>query len=158
MSETALLVLPHGGLFAVMRSEIDDEALHPADLLRLTSGDILLTYGNRSGPYRIEGKISRDEGRSWLDVQLAFSGHLYGYHVDEARSTDLGYPSSAPVGAPGSGQIVTMYYYNPAFDRSAHWWQGVGSSYYCLAGYRAIAVIWSEQELMSAVERCVSRP
>ena len=57
---------------------------HPADLVRLSNGDILLTYGNRNPPYRIEGRISRDGGRSWLDCLLTFSGHLYGYAVEES--------------------------------------------------------------------------
>jgi hypothetical protein len=174
MNETALLPLDGGDLLAVMRGEGSGDALysthssdggftwseprqitgprqHPADLLLLTNGAVLLTYGNRNPPYRIEGRISRDGGRTWLATVLAFSGHLYGYNVEQPRTTDLGYPSNARVGGVDAGQIVTMYYYSPAIPLAANWRQREGSYLYAPAGYRAIAITWREQELISRV-------
>ena len=110
--ETALVALPDGDLLAILRGSDAEQALwsarsanggatwsepvqiaprfhHPADLLPLCNGDLLLTYGNRTPPYRIEGRISRDSGRSWLDCLLTFSGHLYGYTDAGPRPYDL---------------------------------------------------------------------
>jgi len=179
MDETALLALPNGDLLAVLRDIEDEEALHsayssdggftwsepqqitgarqhPADLLLLTNGDVLLTYGNRNPPYRIEGRLSRDGGRTWLNCLLAFSGHLYGYHVEVPRATDLGYPSSALADGQGLGQVVTMYYYNPSINRSAHWRDTAGSPIYLSDEYRAIAVVWNEKELITAIDRSMT--
>ena len=112
MNETALIVLPDGDLLAVFRddsaqglhsarsqdggltwsppTQVTQARQHPADLVHLSNGDILLTYGNRNPPHRIEGRISRDGGHSWLNCLLTFSGHLYGYTAEETRRTDLG--------------------------------------------------------------------
>ena len=115
--ETGLLALPAGELLAFMRGNKPGDFLaltrstdggytwsepvpvtgtrqHPADLTLLSDGSILLSYGNRNPPYRIEGRVSRDGGQTWLDVVLAFSGPLYGYNVTAPRPNDLGYPSS----------------------------------------------------------------
>ena len=127
---------------------------HPADLILLANGDVLLTYGNRNPPYRIEGRISRDGGQSWLAPLLTFSGHLYGYNVDAPRPTDLGYPSSAVVrrgSEPGQG--VTMYYYNPSLNKDATWQKREREARYLAQNYYAIAVTWSEEELIRAVDR-----
>ena len=170
-NETALIVLPEGDLLAVQRddtaqalhstrsqdggltwsptTQITQARQHPADLLRLSNGDILLTYGNRNPPYRIEGRISRDGGRSWLDCLLTFSGHLYGYTVEESRRTDLGYPSS--VVRDGSGQGITMYYYNPSMRLATDGWQRAGNPLYQHENYYAIGVTWQEEELIAAV-------
>ncbi len=171
-NETALIALPGGDLLAVMRDDgvqglhcvhshdggftwsdpiqITQARQHPADLVLLSNGDILLTYGNRNPPYRIEGRISRDRGRSWLDCLLTFSGHLYGYTTEESRRTDLGYPSSV---VRGNGQGVTMYYYNPSMRLADDSRQRAGNSFYQHQNYRAVAVTWKEDELLSAVAR-----
>ena len=168
MGETALLALPDGDVLAVMRESPDQQALyttrssdggftwsepvqitnarqHPGDLILLANGDILLAYGNRNPPYRIEGRISRDGGRSWLDCLLTFSGHLYGYTVNAPRTTDLGYPSSVVRG----GQGITMYYYTPSIARKG-WTTHLAQDYY------AVAVTWDEAELVAAVDQAVT--
>ena len=134
---------------------ITERYQHPADLTLLANGDVLLTYGNRTPPYRVEGRISRDGGRSWLDVLLAFSGHLYGYTVEAPRPTDLGYPSNVVLRGAGPGQGLTMYYYNPSLNQPASWRQRVGEARYLARDYCAVAVSWSEEELLGAVERAV---
>ena len=176
-NETALIVLPEGDLLAVLRddtagalhsvrsqdggltwsppTQITQPRQHPADLVRLSTGDILLTYGNRNPPHRIEGRISRDGGRSWLACLLTFSGHLYGYTVKESRRTDLGYPSSVVHGAGGNRTGVTMYYYNPSMRRAADARQRAGNPLYGHENYCAVAVTWQEEELLAAVESAV---
>lgn len=173
MNETALIVLPEGDVLAVMRGEDREQALHvtrstdggytwstpvqvtgprqhPADLVRLRNGALLLTYGNRNPPYRIEGRVSRDGGRTWLDCLLTFSGHLYGYNVDAPRRSDLGYPSS--VVQTGSGQGVTLYYYNPAINKPIQWEAPDREQLYLARDYYAIAVCWDEQALIDQLE------
>ena len=174
-NETALIALPGDDLLAVLRDDgaqglhstlsqdggftwsdpvqITLARQHPADLVRLTNGDILLTYGNRNPPHRVEGRISRDGGRSWLDILLTFSGHLYGYTEEESRRTDLGYPSSV---VRGNGQGVTMYYYNPSMRLAADARQSAGNPLYQQLGYCAVAVTWREEELIAAVEDAIS--
>ena len=174
-NETALIVLSEGDLLAVQRddtaqalhstrsqdggrtwsppTQITQARQHPADMVRLSNGDILLTYGNRNPPHRIEGRISRDRGHSWLDCLLTFSGHLYGYTVEESRRTDLGYPSSV---LRGGGQGFTMYYYNPSMHPAIDAHQRVGNPLYQHIDYCAIAVTWQEEELIAAVENAIS--
>ncbi len=175
MNETALIVLPDGDLLAVLRddtaqalhstrsqdggltwsstTQITQARQHPADLVHLSNGDILLTYGNRNPPHRIEGRISRDGGRSWLDSLLTFSGHLYGYTAEETRRTDLGYPSS--VVRDGS-QGITMYYYNPSMRLAVDARQRASNPLYRHMDYCAVAVTWQEDELIAAVENAIS--
>jgi hypothetical protein len=173
LNETGLLALPDGDLLAVARGDDAEQALwvlrsadagrtwsepvqltgsrqHPADLVQLGNGDVLLTYGNRTPPYRIEGRVSRDGGRSWLDRLLAFSGHLYGYDLDGPRPTDLGYPSNAIVPMPDGRVGVTMYYYNPSLNQPASG-QRAGEPRYLARDYRAVAVTWREDELIAAL-------
>lgn len=176
-NETALIVLSGGDLLAVQRddtaqalhstrsqdggrtwsptTQITRARQHPADMVRLSNGDILLTYGNRNPPHRIEGRISRDSGRSWLDCLLTFSGHLYGYTVEESRRTDLGYPSSVVL---SNGRGVTMYYYNPSMRRAADVRQRAGNPLYRHEDYQAVAVTWQEDELIAAVSDAINGP
>ena len=175
MNETALIVLPDGDLLAVLRddtaqglhstrsqdggltwsstTQITQARQHPADLVHLSNGDILLTYGNRNPPHRIEGRISRDGGRSWLDCLLTFSGHLYGYTAEETRRTDLGYPSSV---VRGGSQGITMYYYNPSMRLAVDARQRASNPLYRHMDYCAVAVTWQEDELIAAVENTIS--
>ena len=175
-NETALIVLSEGDLLAVQRddtaqalhstrsldggltwsptTQITQARQHPADLLRLSNGDILLTYGNRTPPYRIEGRISRDDGRSWLNCLLTFSGHLYGYTKEESRRTDLGYPSSVVRG--GGQGITTMYYYNPSMRLAVDARQRASNPLYRHQDYCAVAITWREDELIAAVENAIS--
>ncbi len=126
-----------------------------ADLVHLSNGDILLTYGNRNPPYRIEGRISRDGGRSWLDLLLTFSGHLYGYTEEESRSTDLGYPSSVVRGG-GNGEGITMYYYNPSMRGRLDARKRAQNFLYFHQNYCAVAITWQEEELIAAVQNAIS--
>lgn len=170
MNETALLVLPNGEVLAVMRGEDQEQALHltrsndggdtwsapsqltgprqhPADLVQLQNGLILLTYGNRNPPYRIEGRISRDGGHTWLDCLLTFSGHLYGYTVEAPRRSDLGYPSTVVQ----NGKGVTMYYYNPAIHKPIQWDTPDKEPLHLARDYYAIAICWDEEALMERI-------
>ena len=172
MNETALLVLPSGDILAVMRGEggpwqglysshsldggttwsdpvqVTGSSQHPGDLVMLSDGSVLLAYGNRNPPYRVEGLVSRDGGHSWLDCLLTFSGALYGYTVEAPRRTDLGYPSSVVLRGAGGGEGLTMYYYNPSLNKPAAWNDRKSEAAYHAHSYYAIAVRWSEAELI----------
>lgn len=172
MNETALLVLPQGDVLAVMRGADQEQALHltrssdggytwsapvqltgsrqhPADLVQLQDGTLLLTYGNRNPPYRIEGRVSRDGGHTWLDCLLAFSGHLYGYNVETPRRSDLGYPSSVV----HNGQGMTIYYYNPAINKPIQWDAPEKEPLHLARDYYAIAVCWDEAALIERLDQ-----
>ncbi len=121
-NETALLALPNGQLIAALRSEkgahlsitaskdkghtwsapmqITRDNEHPADLIALKNGDILLTFGERNAPFGVEAMLSHDGGRTWDDktkVVLA----------NDASNRDCGYPSSVQL---ANGKIATIYY------------------------------------------------
>ncbi len=120
--ETALVSLPGGQVLAAMRSEIGGHLAtsasydggrtwsnaveitrykeHPADLLQLKNGDILLTYGERNKPFGVHAVLSHDRGKTWDEK----SGVVL---ADDAASTDCGYPSSVQL---RNGKIVTIYY------------------------------------------------
>lgn len=72
---------------------------HPAHLLQLADGRILLTYGIRnSGLYGVGARFSADGGETWDAPRFL---------VDFGDAKDGGYPSSAQM---GDGTIVTAYY------------------------------------------------
>jgi hypothetical protein len=121
-NEVSVLPLKGSRLLAVMRSQvgghlagsvssdagrrwsapvqITKDREHPADLLRLSSGQILLTFGQRNKPYGVQAMISNDEGKTWNRherVMLAWDG-------DHA---DIGYPVTVER---GDGKLVTIYY------------------------------------------------
>jgi hypothetical protein len=173
MNETALTVLVDGDILAVMRSEtgaalyatrssdggttwsapqqLTQPGQHPGDLVALADGSLLLAYGNRNAPYRIEGLVSRDGGRTWLDRTLHLSGPLYG--VDGTRQrTDLGYPSSVVVtDADGKRRGVTVYYYNPTMPAVDDVWRRRDNPLFEPAEYMAVAISWLEEELLAAL-------
>ncbi|MEW6237318.1 MAG: sialidase family protein [Candidatus Omnitrophota bacterium] len=79
---------------------ITGQSQHPADLLRLSNGWILLAYGDRSVEAKmIHGVITRDEGRSWdINNDIILSRPVRG---------DFGYPSAVLT---PNGKIAVMYY------------------------------------------------
>ncbi|MCE5250386.1 glycoside hydrolase [bacterium] len=70
---------------------------HPAHLLRLNDGRILLTYGVRWGVHGTCARVSDDEGKTWGEPMMIV---YYG-------GGDGGYPASVQL---GDGTIVTAYY------------------------------------------------
>jgi hypothetical protein len=72
---------------------------HPADLLLLQSGKILLTYGHRMVPHGVRGMISYDEGETW-DTE-----HEITLAADSADN-GCGYPSSVQL---DDGTICTAF-------------------------------------------------
>lgn len=73
---------------------------HPGDLLRLRSGEILLSFGERNKPYGVQALVSSDEGRSW-DEQKRY------LLVTDGDHEDLGYPVTIER---KDGKLVTIYY------------------------------------------------
>ncbi len=121
MNETSLLDLGGGHILAFVRSgdavdhlyraesvnggvtwgRLRDSGItgHPADLLRLRNGHILLTYGYRHAPFGVRATISRDNGETWGDEFIL---------RDDGAGTDLGYPMSIEL---ADGTIFTSYYF-----------------------------------------------
>lgn len=120
-NETALVVLPKNTLLAVMRSDqgacaqslsadggqtwsepetlLDGRRL-PADVIRLKSGRLLMTFGRRVLPYGVEAVLSGDEAGQWdwrTNALLEWN----------STNTDCGYPSSVEW---DDGTIVTLSY------------------------------------------------
>lgn len=121
-NETGILVTSEGRILAAMRSvegryiamissedngrtwsppmRVTNDHEHPADLIELSDGRILMTYGQRNTPRGVEALISSDVGRTWnpeTKVKLA----------EEVKWGDNGYPSSVET---EPGTIVTLYY------------------------------------------------
>ena len=125
--ETTLLYLPSGKLIAMMRYsgnrdsrganlwQADSADLgykwskprnvthpyqHPADLLLLRTGRILLTYGHRLPPFGVRALISNDEGKTWNhDNEIVLTA--------DSASSDCGYPSVIQL---DDGKIFAAYY------------------------------------------------
>ena len=90
-----------GGSSWTCRGPLTLPRQHPAHLLQLSDGRILLVYGIRnSGLYGVGARLSADEGQTWSAPILL---------VDLEDATDGGYPSSVQV---GDGTIMTAYYAN----------------------------------------------
>ena len=120
-NEASLALLPGGKLIAVARTEggalsttessdngfhwsaprtLTRAGQHPADICRLKSGTLLLTYGNRLRPYGVGCLTSHDSGTTW---EYKKRGML----AWDSQSTDCGYPSTVQL---DDGTIVTMFY------------------------------------------------
>ena len=119
--ELCIARLPSGKLVAVLRAtggstslsfssdggrtwsetrRLTEKAEHPADLLVLADGRLLVTFGVRHQPYGVQAMFSRDGGETWSKkkrILLAWDG----------EHGDLGYPVS--IQRP-DGRIVTAYY------------------------------------------------
>jgi hypothetical protein len=72
---------------------------NPPHLLKLTDGQLCLTYGNRAKPFGIFARLSRDAGRTWSKPIILRA---------DGGGRDLGYPRS--VQRP-DGKVVTVYYF-----------------------------------------------
>lgn len=79
---------------------------HPADLIQLSDGRVVCTYGIRH-PYHgtpggVRASFSKDEGETWdLDQDLTIRQDLLNW--------DVGYPESLQL---PDGKVLTVYYYN----------------------------------------------
>jgi hypothetical protein len=126
LNETSLLRLPDGKILAVartragatMQTESADDGrtwsplrpltpvnIHPADLCLLPDGRVLLTLGNRIGPYGVIGIVGDVHGHFDWEQRFAL--------VTDAISADCGYPSSVAL---PDGRAVTLYYATRAKD------------------------------------------
>ncbi len=133
INETAPLVLANGDLLACART-LDDQHLelfrstdhgctwtreqavsgamqHPAHLLTLADGRILLTYGRRGEPFfqGIGYRLSADGGRTWSEPAILLESH----HRTDMKwpHSDGGYPASVPL---DDGRIATAWYSSAA--------------------------------------------
>ena len=146
-NETSLCLLPSGRLLAMLRAETDkvdlwqavssddgrtwstprritDDQEHPADVIVLPGGELLLTYGCRHFPYGFHCRISKDEGDSWiLPERFILSA--------DAITNDCGYPSSVVA---ADGTIVSLYY-------------SIGSRFSPTRGIHALAVRYRLDDL-----------
>ncbi len=137
INETTPLVLANGDLLACART-LGDQHLelfrsadhgrtwqreqavtsamqHPAHLLPLADGRILLSYGRRGTPFfqGIGYRLSADGGRTWSEPRILLESHQrtdmqqpLGLR-NQGRNSDGGYPSSVQL---GDGRIVTVWY------------------------------------------------
>ncbi len=127
LNETTLLRLADGKILAALRSRGTDvwlarssddgktwsatekltpEKVHPADLCLLPDGRVLLTVGNRVGPFGVLGMVGDAQGH--FDWNKRFS------IVSDAVSGDCGYPSNVLL---KDGRVLTVYYATRAKDK-----------------------------------------
>jgi len=132
LNETAPLRLTDGDLIACARTHRDDQPNHeqrlelfrstdngatwqreqpvttpiehPAHLLQLADGRILLTYGDRKAPCGIEVRLSGDGGRTWSPPE-----RIAGFEGDG------GYPATVEL---ADGRLLTAFYAQrtPAYE------------------------------------------
>ena len=79
---------------------------HPPNLIQLSDGRALCTYGYRREPYGIRASFSHDQGRTW-DI-----AHEVVLRTD-GGGRDLGYPSSVEL---PDGSILSAYYFHTESD------------------------------------------
>lgn len=155
-SETGLVSLPSGKIIAMLRGRtstpedniwqaeswdggytwseprpITDSKEHPADIIRLANGRLLLTFSHRQPPHGVRALVSRDEGETWeFDQKIIL--------VAESRNYDCGYPSSVQR---DDGKIFTAYY---AYESLGPWemWRREFP-----VGIHAAGVLYDENDL-----------
>jgi Neuraminidase (sialidase) len=120
-NETGIVRLRNGRLLAALRSEkgghiaisesadqgrtwtqpvqITGDSEHPADLIQLRDGRVLMVFGERNAPRGVHAMISPD-GRAWDKTK-----HIV--LADDAPNGDCGYPSSVEV---DKAKVITLYY------------------------------------------------
>lgn len=150
--ETQVIELPDSRLMAFARmdgekdfglllSESDDKGYNwvrtrkllkpnqwPFDATVLKSGQLLLSYGSRTGPFGAGVILSDDLGKTWNEEGRMLLGW-------DSNGMDTGYPSTVQL---GDGTIVTMYY---AVATAA------------LPGEQAIVVRYTQGQLSEAMSR-----
>lgn len=84
------------GVTWVDEGPLTDHRQHPAHLLRLADGRLLLCYGDRNEK-KIFGRMSRDQGRSWGSPIM----------ISSDWKGDGGYPCSTQL---SNGDLLTVYY------------------------------------------------
>jgi hypothetical protein len=70
----------------------------PSHLLRLRSGQLLMTYGYRRTPFGNQARVSNDSGQTWSEPLTISADGAHG---------DLGYPSTVEL---EDGTLVTVWY------------------------------------------------
>ena len=121
-NETSLTVLKDGTVLAAIRTsqagylkiarstdggrhwsssvQVTKDLEHPADLIQLRDGRVLMTFGERNAPRGIHAWLSEDAGLTWKPQ------HRQTLATD-SPNIDCGYPSSVET---KPGKIVTIYY------------------------------------------------
>jgi sialidase-1 len=70
----------------------------PSHLLRMRSGQLLMSYGHRRAPFGNQARVSVDNGRTWSEpVTISADG----------TNGDLGYPSTVEL---DDGSLLTVWY------------------------------------------------
>lgn len=121
-NETSLAVLADGSLLAAVRTSqagylnvvrsadggrtwgapqrVTKDAEHPADLIVLKDGRVVMTFGERNPPRGVHAMLSGDGGKTWTPPNhIVLAG--------DSPNRDCGYPSSWEV---SPGKILTIYY------------------------------------------------
>jgi hypothetical protein len=88
---------------------------YPANLLRMKSGLLVMTYGYRRVPYGIAVRVSHDDGLTW---ETPGDGRL----EQGAQGVDTGYPSTVEL---PDGTLFTAYnlyrYDTGVYVKGVHW-------------------------------------
>lgn len=105
-----------GKTWTLAVEKIGEPAQHPADLMRLADGRLLISFGVRQKEkFGVGARLSNDDGATWGPVLTL---------VDDCVNFDCGYPASVQM---PDGTIVTAYYSS-------------GTPEY--AGYQFATVLW----------------
>ena len=70
----------------------------PSHLMKLRDGRLLMTHGHRRAPIGNQCRLSSDGGRTWSEPIIIY---------DQAKSTDMGYPSTVEL---TGGDLLTIWY------------------------------------------------
>ncbi|HVT94290.1 MAG TPA: sialidase family protein [Bryobacteraceae bacterium] len=95
----------NGANWHILPSPVTDTGGHggnPASMIRLHDGRLCLTYGIRSAPFSLRGRLSADGGRTWTSEFMIRAG---------GAAWDIGYPRT--VQRP-DGKVLTVYYFPEA--------------------------------------------